>query len=214
MGFLSVLSFAHQLVQQRVQAGDMAIDATAGCGNDTLLLCRLVGASGRVVAFDIQPEALEQTQVRLAAAGMDPCRYRLVLASHHEMEAYVKAEDRLGKIDGRDAGVAAVMFNLGYLPGDGSAADESDGERIITRPDTTIPAMEAALRLLRPGGVLTAVLYPGHSGGREEAEAVEAWAAGLPQRAAQTLRYSFTNAPATAPYLVAVEKKSSREYNR
>ncbi len=39
----------------------MLVDATAGCGNDTLFLCELTGARGEVMAFDIQPQALEKT---------------------------------------------------------------------------------------------------------------------------------------------------------
>jgi hypothetical protein len=122
-----------------------------------------------------------------------------VLASHAEMQQHVEPE--------RHGGVAAVMFNLGYLPG-------AENKAVITLPDCTLPAMQAALRLLRPGGVLTAVLYPGHPGGAEEAAAVEAWAGGLPQRDAQTVLYRFLNAPATAPYLIAVEKKDKAAYNR
>ncbi|MGE7054665.1 SAM-dependent methyltransferase, partial [Paenibacillus glucanolyticus] len=38
MGFLSVLSFAHKLVAERLRQGDIALDATAGTGADTLYL--------------------------------------------------------------------------------------------------------------------------------------------------------------------------------
>lgn len=222
MGFVSVLSFAHELTRQRIRPGDTAIDATAGGGNDTLLLARLVGRGGRVFAFDIQEEALRQTGSRLTEAGIlwsrmdgaaDPnsavdgmpvprnaAECRLVLASHAEMERWVDFRN--------GAGAAAVMFNLGYLPG--SRTDHS----VITRPESTLPALAAALRLLRPGGVLTAVLYPGHPGGAEEAAAVEKWACRLAQTEAQVLLYRFGNAPAAAPYLIAVEKKSGTAYNQ
>jgi predicted methyltransferase len=219
MGFVSVLSFAHDLVRQRIRPGDAAIDATAGNGNDTLVLARAVGRDGLVLAFDIQELALERTGRKLTEAGIGWNRANpdteaaaaagsgrrpaaeclLVPTSHAEMERWAKAA-------GVDS-VAAVMFNLGYLPGDG--ADRS----VITRADSTLPAMEAALRLLRPGGVLTAVLYPGHPGGGEEAAAVERWAAGLAQAEAQVLVYRFGNAPAAAPYLIAVEKKQVTAYN-
>jgi hypothetical protein len=68
--------------------------------------------------------------------------------------------------------IAAVIFNLGWLPG----SDKS----IITAPATTVAAMRSALELLRPGGILVAVLYTGHPGGSEEAEAVRKFAAALP----------------------------------
>lgn len=96
--------------------------------------------------------------------------------------------------------VSAVMFNLGYLP-----AGDAD-KTIITEPESTLAALEAALLLLRPGGVITAVLYPGHEGGGREAAAVEAWAAGLAQPDAQSIVYRQLQRD-SAPYVVAVEKK-------
>jgi hypothetical protein len=99
----------------------------------------------------------------------------------------------------RHSKVAAVTFNLGYLPGADTA--------IITEQESTIPALEAALRLLRKGGIVTIVLYSGHDGGSEEAAAVERWAEKLPLAAFQVLRYQFANRSASAPYLLAVEKR-------
>ena len=45
-----------------MKEGDLCIDATAGNGNDTLLLSQLCGESGKVLAFDIQEQALTATQ--------------------------------------------------------------------------------------------------------------------------------------------------------
>ena len=94
------------------------------------------------------------------------------------------------------------MFNLGYLP-----SGEAD-KNIITRTDSSIAALEAALRLLRPGGVVTAVLYPGHEGGDEEAAAVEAWASKVSTQVAQSIIYRQLQRSA-APYVIALEKKRS-----
>jgi SAM-dependent methyltransferase len=196
VGFISVLSFAHQLVGQRVRPGETVADATAGNGNDTLFLAKQVGAGGRVYGFDIQREAIEATRRKLEEAGIAVANgeregvVRLVLDSHTEMARHIDPDDA-----GR---VAAVMFNLGYLPG-------SD-RQVITLPDSTLSALNSALSLLRPGGILTAVVYPGHPGGQEEAEAVEAWASALPQREAQALVYRFANRRPSPPYLIAVEK--------
>lgn len=210
MGFASILSFAHQLVQQRVRAGDTVIDATAGSGNDTLFLARLVGDKGLVVAFDVQQEALEATRQRLAEAGVAVVDeldggaghgVRLVQASHAEMGRYVRQEVASKAVCDR-AGfgtVAAVMFNLGYLPG-------ASNMRVITSPSSTLPALDAAMSLLRPGGVLTVAVYPGHAGGAEEASAVEAWASALPHFAGQVLLYRFANRQISSPYLIAIEK--------
>lgn len=196
MGFLSVLSMAHKWIAERTSPGDNVIDATAGGGVDTLALAELVGVNGTVHAFDIQQEALDRTNERLAplaAAGKLP-KVKLLLQNHAKM---VEAVDP--SIIGR---TSAVMFNLGYLPG---SADLT----VITEPASTINALNGALTLLRPGGIITCVLYPGHPGGSEEAAVVEEWAAGLPQTVAQTVIYRQSQRP-TAPYLVALEKRPSK----
>ncbi|MGQ7884967.1 class I SAM-dependent methyltransferase [Paenibacillus sp. WC2504] len=192
MGFVSVLGYAHQLIGQHVQPGDTAIDATLGNGVDTVFLAKLVGRRGRVYGFDIQQQALDQTKMRLEKELPDASSsVHMSLCSHALMETAVP-EDRHGK-------VAAVTFNLGYLPG----ADPAT----ITKQESTLPALEAALRLLRKGGIVTIVLYSGHDGGSEEAAAVEAWAQQLPLAAYQVLRYQFMNTSAHAPYLLALEKR-------
>lgn len=193
MGFLSVLSTAHKWIAERAAAGDIVIDATAGGGVDTLALAELVGPSGTVYAFDVQQEALDRTAERLAplsASGRQPA-VRLLLENHARMAEAVGRE-AAGK-------VAAVMFNLGYLPAGGDQA-------IITEPATTVAALHASMELLRPGGIVTCVLYPGHPGGAEEAEAVELWAAGLPQITAQAVTYRQLQRR-NAPYLIAIEKR-------
>lgn len=199
MGFLSVLGMAHKLVKERATSGDIVIDATCGNGVDTQFLSELVGPRGTVYAFDIQAEALERTRQRLlgsreaaaeAETAKSAARLHLVHASHAEMDKHVAA-DAHGK-------VAAVMFNLGYLPG----ADQS----IITTTDGTIAALEAATRLLRKGGILTVVLYPGHPGGDEEANAVTRFVSELPQTIAQAVLYRMAQ-KAEAPYLLAMEKR-------
>lgn len=61
---------AADVLRQVVQPGDTVVDATLGNGHDTLMLCELVGETGRVIGFDIQPDAVERTRERLADAGM------------------------------------------------------------------------------------------------------------------------------------------------
>ena len=57
-------------IRQQVQEGDFCIDATMGNGNDTLLLSQLCGKSGKVLAFDIQEQALAATQEKLTAGQL------------------------------------------------------------------------------------------------------------------------------------------------
>jgi tRNA A58 N-methylase Trm61 len=83
---LSLLELAHASVQRAVKPGSVAVDATAGNGNDTLFLAGLVGTSGLVLAFDIQPEALEKTRAVLENAKL-AARVRLFLTGHENIAA-------------------------------------------------------------------------------------------------------------------------------
>jgi SAM-dependent methyltransferase len=191
MGFLFVLSQAHKWVAERVGPGDIVVDATAGNGSDTLFLARTVGPGGTVYAFDIQSEALDQTRGRLELENRRESLAPVVFvhAGHEEMMDRIALEQH-GKI-------AAVMFNLGFLPGSSQA--------VITQPSTTLAALGIAIRLLRGGGILTVVVYPGHEGGKAEANAVEAWASEIEPSLAQTAIYQFPQKTA-APYLIALIK--------
>ncbi|RYD27278.1 MAG: SAM-dependent methyltransferase, partial [Verrucomicrobiaceae bacterium] len=89
--------------------------------------------------------------------------------------------------------VAVVMFNLGYLPG----ADHS-----VATGDDTLPALEAAAGLIRGGGVLSVMCYPGHEGGGEEANRVETWMATLPAQGWRVAKYGALGTLKPAPYLL------------
>lgn len=191
MGFVSILSYAHKLVSERVVPGEPVIDATVGNGVDTLFLSRLTGSSGEVFGFDIQAQALEKAKKRVLSEAEEIGRVHWIHSSHALMDEMTP--DRIiGK-------TSAVMFNLGYLPGTDHAT--------ITLPQSTIPALEASLKLLRRGGIVTIVLYTGHEGGSTEAKAVEQWAADLSQKNYQVLKYEMFNQRNHPPYLIAVEKR-------
>jgi predicted methyltransferase len=192
MGFLSVLSLAHRWASERIQPGEPVIDATVGNGVDTLFLADRTGPRGSVYGFDIQPLALARTHERLQSLGSRLPKVSLYLESHARMLDIIPRE-----IVGQ---TAAVLFNLGYLPG----AD--DTKEVITEPASTLTAMQAALTVLRPGGILSIVLYTGHPGGAEEAGAVTAWANGLPADTGQAVVYRMIQKP-EAPYLIGIEKK-------
>lgn len=186
----SILDFAKRTIRDALEPGARAVDATVGNGYDTRFLAEQVGPEGHVYGFDVQAAAIAQTRARLDAAGVLD-RVTLVQAGHEAMAAHLPAE-----LEGR---VAAVMFNLGYLPG-------SD-KTCITRPDTTVKALKQSVRYLRSGGVVTVVLYTGHAGGPEEAEAVEAWARALDPSTFRVLGYRFINRPNNPPRLLAIEKQ-------
>ena len=146
-------------VRDWIAPGDITIDATAGNGFDTLFLADAVGPNGLVYAIDIQPAAIERVKVKLTEANLVD-RVALCVGDHAELESFVLPEHRIR--------VACAMFNLGYLP----LSDKS----IVTRVESSLPAIRTASTMLRPGGVLTILAYVGDDGGRAEADAVADWA--------------------------------------
>jgi SAM-dependent methyltransferase len=187
---LSAVEYCHAMLRERLLPGDWAVDATAGNGHDTHFLAQLTGPDGRVFAFDLQPQAITTTRRMLERWGVPEKCYQLINASHADMIAHLPRD-----LQGR---IAAVIFNLGYLPG----GDKS----VVTRSETTLPAVRTALELLRPGGLLLLVLYPGHAGGAEEAQALRDFASGLPSRHWQVTEYRTLKARQPPPSVLALEK--------
>lgn len=82
---MNTLSVVHDVLRRQVREGDFCIDATAGKGRDTALLCRLTGENGRVLAFDVQEDAVRQTRELLAKEHLSAEVY---LDSHANMAHY------------------------------------------------------------------------------------------------------------------------------
>jgi hypothetical protein len=155
---ISLVKEAHNLIKDRLHPGDIVIDATVGNGHDTLFLVEQVMPAGKVYGFDIQQAALDSARSKCGQLSHPEC-LTLIHASHALMAEKIPDEHH-GKI-------SAVMFNLGYLPG----GDKS----IITRTDSTLPALNSASQLLAAGGVITILAYPGHVGGDRETDQVKHW---------------------------------------
>lgn len=181
---LQVTSLIRQFVTSHVTEGDICIDATAGRGNDTLLLCQLTGPRGEVMAFDIQAEALDATAQLLAE---HQCMAELVQDSHANMEEYMGADT-----------AACIMFNFGYLPG----GDHS----LHTRPDSSIAAIKAGLRILKKGGVMTLCIYSGGDSGYEEKDAILAFLKELNWKQYLVIVGSYFNRPNDPPMPVLIQK--------
>lgn len=173
---------AHIALRKSLKFGDTVVDATAGNGHDTLFLANIVGPTGTVYAFDIQEEALAETARRTGA----PSQVRLIHAGHEELAAHLPA----------DVSLAAVMFNLGYLPG--------ASKDITTRSDTTLSGLEQALARLAINGFVTMVLYPGHPGGEDEAAAVRRYAETLAPEF-RIARHARSGTRLPAPELLIIE---------
>ena len=62
---LTAVRFVQDYLAAHLPHPKLCIDATCGNGGDTAFLCRLAGPEGRVLGFDIQPEAITSTRARL-----------------------------------------------------------------------------------------------------------------------------------------------------
>lgn len=184
----SPLRFAHHLFGQTISSGDTVVDATVGNGNDTVKLAQLVGKYGKVYGFDIQESAIKETEKKLYLTGLN-----------YQVELHQKGHEHIKEVIPKSADLSAVVFNLGYLP----KGDKS----IITKPETTIQAIQQGLQRLRRGGLMLLMIYYGHEGGTKEKEAVLKHTSTLPQEEYHVLQYSFINQKNAPPFLVAVEKK-------
>jgi predicted methyltransferase len=145
---LRVTDLARLLVQSRVQPGMTVIDATVGNGHDTVMLADAVGPTGHVYGFDIQVDALANARTRLGART----HVTLHQIGHEHMASLLPTTTH--------GHIAAILFNLGYLPGASKA--------VTTQPDTTLTALAASLTLLMRGGIVSAVLYPGHAAAHQQ----------------------------------------------
>ncbi len=178
---------AADALRAAVRPGDAVADATMGNGHDTLLLCELVGDTGRVYAFDVQSQAVESTRRRLAEAGLTD-HARLFLMGHEHMGEVVQEP------------LSAVVFNLGWLPGGDHA--------VTTRWETTQKALDAALALLKPMGVLLICAYPGHEEGERERRELTAYLSALPPQRFNVLHQRFLNAGPGAPECFIAQKQN------
>ncbi|WP_251423594.1 MULTISPECIES: class I SAM-dependent methyltransferase [Lactococcus] len=174
------IEMSHHMLAEIIKADDVVIDATMGNGWDTSFLAAL---TSNVYAFDIQQEALYSTKKLLQMKGLQA---KLILDGHENIDKYVSEP------------VKAAIFNLGYLP----RADKS----IITRPNTTLKALEILKEKLLPQGRIMLVIYYGHEGGEEEKAAVIDWVSTLPQSDWQVMRYEPLNQIHKPPFLVCIEK--------
>ena len=187
---IDLLDLHKHFILTHLKEGDIAVDYTMGNGHDTEFLSKVVGENGHVYAFDIQQSAVDSTAKNLAAAGC-PENYTLICDSHHNVKNYVNCK------------VKAGMFNLGWLPG--------GDKTITTMRETTMPAVEAAIDLLAPDGVLIVAIYPGHEEGALEGEMLREYFSTLSKYRICPSEFKILNSP-TSPYFFLIEKSPKAKF--
>lgn len=175
MNNYQITAWCSGFIRNQVQDGDLCIDATMGNGNDTLLLSRLCGSTGKVLAFDIQEQALNATRERLDTANA-PDNYTLLLESHANLAQYAEP-----------GSVNCIVFNFGYLPGGNHA--------LATRGETSVQALSQALILLKKGGMISLCIYSGGDSGFEERDQILAWLKQLDSHKYLVIKSEYYNRP-------------------
>lgn len=174
------IEMSHEFLSEILNKESILIDATVGNGNDTLFFAPKVA---KVYAFDIQEEAIESSRQKLELAEIT--NVDLILDGHEHLDAYVDQID-------------LAIFNLGYLP----RADKT----IITKPRTTLMALEKAITRLKIGGRIAIMVYYGHEGGDREKDALFDYLEKLNQNMLTVMTYQAINQINTPPFLLMIEK--------
>ena len=187
MSRIPITGWCQDRIRQLMPHPVICIDATAGTGRDTLFLCRITPAEGRILSMDIQEEALAQAERRIWDAGYQD-KVRFVCDGHENMDSYMS----------NPPGVDLIMFNLGYLPG--------GDHRIATSYPTTMEAVRKGLDLLKEGGLLTLMIYSGGDSGYEERDALLPFFRSLDHHRYTVILESFYNKPNTPPLPVYIIK--------
>lgn len=175
-----------EIIKDYINEGDVVIDATIGNGFDTCFLAEKVGDSGHVYGFDIQNIAIKLTKDKLDEKKLRN-RVTLIEDSHQHVKRYVENS------------IKVAMFNLGYLP--------KGDKKVITRPESTIKAIEEILDLLISGGIISVVAYYGHEGGLVEKNQVSNFFGELSNKEVDVLSIAYENRKMNAPVIYLIRKK-------
>lgn len=186
MNSYQITDWCRHFQKLQIQPGDLCIDATMGNGHDTLYLSQLTGVHGKVIAFDIQEAALRSTRQRLEKHHALE-NVSLVLDSHSHMERYAQPNT-----------ISCIVFNFGYLP--------SGDHSIATRSETSIPAIEQGLQLLKKDGLMTLCIYSGQDSGFQERDALLSYLKTLDPRKYLVILTSYFNRPNHPPIPVLIRK--------
>ena len=181
-----ITEWCHSIIASQAVKGGTYIDATMGNGNDTLFLCRLAGEKGRVLAFDIQEQAVRSTKALLAERGCGE-KARLIQDGHEYMDRYLEPES-----------ADVICFNFGYLPG--------GDHRIATRPDTSLKAIQKGLEILKRGGMMSLCIYSGGETGFEEKDCILEYLRKLPAKEYTVIVNEYYNRKNCPPLPVFVFK--------
>ncbi len=176
----SLHKFTQETIKRYVSSKSVVVDATCGNGNDTLFLATRAHR-GKVYAFDIQKEAINNTKNKCCMLN----NIEYICDSHQHLSQYVSEP------------IDLAIYNLGYLPNSSS--------NLTTNACSTISALEQTLLLLKPNGACLVTIYTGHDNHEEERNILP-FIQQLSKYKYHVLKYEFINL-VNPPYLIIIEKK-------
>ena len=172
---IKITELSHKLIKE-IPLANLAVDMTAGRGNDTLFLAEKFD---RVLAFDIQEEAISETKSLLESHKIKNAT--LIKDSHSNINNYLNDN------------IDCAIYNLGYLP--------SGNKEIKTEATSTIESLKAVIKLLELNGLIIIVLYPHNA---EEIERVLDLASKLPTDF-DCMEYKVINR-CNSPFIITIKR--------
>ncbi len=179
MNKLPLIDFSKNIIKEKKNI-KVAVDMTCGNGNDSLFLS---GLADKVIAFDIQEKAIENTRKLLEENNCE----NVSLFN----ESFENLSRRIDSVD-------VVMYNLGYLP----KGDKS----LVTTADVTVNSINEVLKILNLGGIVSIMSYVGHEAGKIEMRAIEAIIRDLDNKKYEVLKFDLIN-KVNPPILYVIIKK-------
>lgn len=170
-------NLAHNIIKNYCSSFEIAVDATLGNGYDTDFLSTTFN---QVFCFEIQKAAAESYRARNKENVV------IFNDSHENILTHINIE------------VDCVIYNLGYLPG--------GDKHITTKADTTIESLKQALKILKPGGIISISIYIGHKEGEKERDKIMQFVNELPKSEFGAMLHTFSNRNTKAPMLLIIEK--------
>lgn len=180
----SHIEIAHFTFKKVLRGNDIVVDATLGNGYDTLHLLKNFSIK-KIFCFDIQKQALENTEKLLEENAVNNTPIEYIQDCHSKLDTFVKTP------------VSLMVYNLGYLP----TGDKS----LTTKTDTTLISLEKAVTLIKPGGLISVTCYPGHPEGKRELEEITSLVETLDQKNFSI--YFYKSLYEEAPCLILISKR-------
>lgn len=175
-----------KIIKEHIKPDSICVDGTMGNGYDTSFMRSFLTGNGFIYAFDIQKQALEETQRKLELENQFS-KVQLIHDGHENIDQYIQ-----GPLD-------LVVYNLGYLP--------KGDKAITTTDDKSLESLKKAMKLLKKNGLIIMTVYPGHEAGKVELEVISNFLKTVSQKTYGVMRVDFYNYVNNPPVVFLIERR-------